>query len=104
APSVLFVNSMDVLCRLRFVESLVLTPYRPRSRLSLSVLAENICREHAVSVEVVRSASRQRRLTPVRVALATRAIEERVATMVEVAAFLNREPATLSELLSRHRR
>lgn len=88
----------------RFVESLVLTPYRPRSRLSLSVLAENICREHAVSVEVVRSASRQRRLTPVRVALATRAIEERVATMVEVAAFLNREPATMSELLSLRRR
>lgn len=87
-----------------FIASLTLSRYRPRSQLSLSALAEEICREYAISVETVRSASRQRRLTPVRVALAIRAIEERVATLVDVAAFLNRQPATLSELLSRHRR
>jgi putative transposase len=88
----------------RFMASLVLPPFKPRSAISLSALVDAVCREHAVSPEIVRSVSRQRKLTAVRVEIAMRALDRRVATLVEVAAFLNREPASLSELLSRHRR
>ena len=88
----------------RFIESLVLQSFKPRSSVSLNELAEGICTEHEVSTQLVRSSSRQRKLSAVRIAIAVRAIEERIATLVEVAAFLNREPASLSELLSRHRR
>jgi hypothetical protein len=88
----------------RFMASLVLSPFKPRSVISLSALADAVCHEHAVSTETVRSTSRQRKLTAVRVEIAMQALDRRVATLAEVAAFLHREPASLSELLSRHRR
>lgn len=88
----------------RFLEGLRTAPFIPRSRLTLEELANQVCQQFSVSPNAVRSASRQRSLTAARVEIATRAVDERVACLAEVAAFLNREPGSLSELLCRHRR
>ncbi len=87
----------------RFVASLPVATFKPRSRQSLTQLAEQICAKHNVSLELVCSISRQRSLTPIRVALAVQALDERVATLREVAALLKRDAASMSELLARHR-
>jgi hypothetical protein len=49
------------------------------------------------------SASRQRSLTPIRIAIAEEALNLRIATLAEIAALFKREPQSLSELLSRYR-
>lgn len=87
----------------RFVATLPPRIYKPRSPMTLTQLADQICEDHAVPMDLVRSSSRQRMLTPIRVAIAAQAVDQRVATLREVAAFLGRDPASLSELLARHR-
>jgi hypothetical protein len=53
-------------------------------------------------VDLVRSPSRARRLATIRVNLVSRAIEQRIATLSQVARFLYRDSAALSRLLTRH--
>jgi putative transposase len=83
-----------------------LPPYKfvPRSSMTLEELALQICHAHNVSLDLVRSPSRRRSLTIVRVTIAQQAIDQRIATAREVATFLDRDPSSLSELLSRYRR
>ena len=88
----------------RFIASIALTPFKPRSMLTLSAVAELLCAESGIAIETVRSSSRQRSLTKIRVAIARRAVDERIASLREVSEFLGRDPASLSELLARHRR
>ena len=87
----------------RFVETLRTATYVPRSHHTLDEIACQICQQLQVSLEAVRSASRKRCFTAARVAIAVRALDGRVASLSEVAAFLGREPGSLSELLRRHR-
>jgi hypothetical protein len=87
-----------------FLEGLRTAPFIARSRLTLEELADQVCQQFSLPPDAVRSASRQRSLTAARVEIAKRAVDERVACLAEVAAFLNREPGSLSELLRRHRR
>jgi hypothetical protein len=72
--------------------------------LTLEELANQVCQQFSLQPDAVRSASSQRSLTAARVAIAIRAVDGRVACLAEVAAFMNREPGSLSELLRRHRR
>jgi len=88
----------------RFLAELPPFKFVPRSSMTLEQLALQICHAHNVSVDLARSPSRQRSLTSVRLAIAQQAIDQRIATSREVAAFLNRDPSSLSELLSRYRR
>ena len=57
-----------------------------------------------IAADSIRSTSRDRRLTAVRIALALEALDGRIASLKEIAEFLGRRPASLSELLTRHRR
>ena len=87
----------------RFVETMRTSTYVPRSRHTLEEIACQICQQLQVSLEAVRSASRKRCFTAARVAIAVRALDGRIASLTDVAAFLGREPGSLSELLRRHR-
>lgn len=89
----------------RFISSIPLTPSQPRNRLTLEELAESICSQHRVSLQLLRSPSRARDLADLRALLTTRAIEEHIATLSEVARYLHRDPCSLTKLLARrHRR
>ncbi len=86
----------------RFINSIPFVPYKPRSPLTLEQLVDRICSQHQVTTLVVRSRSAKRVLTPVRVDILRQAIDLRVATLTEVATFLNRDPSTLCKLAARH--
>jgi DNA-binding NtrC family response regulator len=86
----------------RFRQNLPFTPYRPRSFLTLPQLAQQLCAEHHLALELVCSRSAKRSLTPVRLAILRQALAHRVGTLTEVARFLNRDPSALSKLLARY--
>lgn len=86
----------------RFIESLPITVYRPRSTVTLAQLANEICISNGIDPVLLCSPSRARSLTAARILLATRAVNERVATLTEVARFLHRDPSAITKLLSRH--
>lgn len=86
-----------------FLSTLPDEPGNPRSTLTLQQLAESLCQDRGVSVEVLRSPSRARALSAVRIGLTKQAIAQRVATLSEVARFLHRAPSSLTRLLERHR-
>ncbi|HZF15093.1 MAG TPA: transposase [Steroidobacteraceae bacterium] len=84
-----------------FVER-IRPPDQPRSSLTLAQLAETICNRHGIPVSIIRSPAALRLLTPIRVEIARSAIEQRVATLAEVARYLDRDPSTLYQLMNRH--
>lgn len=88
----------------RFLDSLKIPAFRPKSTESLQELAARICAGREVPLELVCSTSRQRHLTSIRIEIARIAADGRIATLKEVAQFLNRDPASLSELIARHSR
>lgn len=87
-----------------FINAIPIAPYSARSTITLGELAESVCIQHSISLELLRSPSRARHLAPIRTTLARQAIEKRVSTLCEVARFLHREPSSLSKLLVRHER
>lgn len=87
----------------RFLASLPAWRILPRSAVTLEELAAQLCELHQVSLESVRSRQRQPLLTMVRVDIARCAVEERIASLNEVARFLGRSHSSLSELLTRYR-
>jgi putative transposase len=76
---------------------------RQRSALTLEDLAGRICPAHNISLDRLRSPSRARDLTSVRVDFIIQAIDLRIATLAELARFLHRDPSALTKLLARHR-
>lgn len=86
----------------QFISKIPFTACKPRSVLTLDQLAEALCKEYNISIELLRSPSRARHLTPIRIALATRAVNRRIATLCEVAIFLHRDPSAITKLLLRH--
>lgn len=87
----------------RFVNSIPSVLYKPRSPLTLEQLAEDVCKQSVVSSQLVRSRSAARSLTPVRIQILEQALDQRIATLTEVARFLHRDPSTLCKLASRSR-
>jgi REP element-mobilizing transposase RayT len=85
-----------------FINNIPFIPYKPRSPLTLEQLAESLCTQHSVSLPLLRSASRARHLAPIRILLTTQAIEQRIATLCDVARYLHRDPSSLTKLLARH--
>src|SRR5882672_4214054 len=77
-------------------------PDQSRGSLTLGQLAESICARHGVPVSIIRSRAALRVLTPIRVEIARLAIEQRVATLAEVARYLERDPSTICQLMNRH--
>jgi hypothetical protein len=76
---------------------------RNHGALSLEELANRICPAHHISPDRLRSPSRARDLTSVRVDFITQAINLRIATLTELARFLHRDPSALTKPLARHR-
>jgi putative transposase len=85
-----------------FVAKLPFVPYKPRSPITLNQLAAQICTAHAISIERLCSRSSSRALTPIRLQLAHQAIDNRIATLSEVARFLDRDLSTLCKLMLKH--
>jgi putative transposase len=86
----------------KFLSEIPFAPYKPRSPLTLQQLAERVCRQHRLSVDLVRSPSRARHLTCVRVELIRQAMQQRIANLSQVARYLNRDSSALTRLLARH--
>lgn len=85
-----------------FIQHIPFTPYKPRSLVTLQQLAKQICVANGANVEALRSPSRARQLAPIRVQFIKQAIEQRIATLSEVARYLNRDPSALGRLVKRH--
>jgi putative transposase len=85
-----------------FISSIRVAVDRPRGSTTLEQLAAKICETRRADVQVIRSRSAMRRLTPIRLQIARAAIEQRIATLTEVARYLNRDPSTLCKLMSKH--
>lgn len=83
----------------RFLERLNLATPRPRSLESLESLAHRLCQEHAVALDSLRSPSREQKLCRMRALIATQAMESRIATLSDVARYLNRSVSALSRAL-----
>jgi REP-associated tyrosine transposase len=64
----------------------------------LAELASRLCQERGISIELLRSRSSQRSLTPVRLALLERAEVTGIANLSQVARFVGRDPSTLCKL------
>jgi len=84
-----------------FLKSLAPPRIVPRSRLTLDELIEQVCLQHGLSIDVIRSKSKHRRATDARVEIAIRSRDERIATLTHVAARLGRSHAAMSQLLKR---
>ena len=85
-----------------FINQIPFLPFRPRSSLTLDQLAAQICDQHGIGVDLLRSRSSARALTSIRLQLLHAATELRIATLTDVARFLNRDPSTLSKLAAKH--
>jgi len=70
---------------------------------TLEQISQEVCLELDLSLDAVRSPSRQRTLAQARGLIAARAVGARVATLSEVGRFLHRSVATLSRSASRYR-
>ena len=70
--------------------------------MTLPELANRVCHEHHISVDRLRSLSRERAPTPIRVAFITQAIDLHIATLTELARFLHCDPSALTRALARH--
>jgi putative transposase len=88
----------------QFLDSLPTFKVKPRSRCTLIQLAERVCDEYGILVEVVQSPSRDRLSSVVRMEIARRAVEGRIASLQQVARFLERSPPAICQLLRRHRK
>ena len=95
-------NDRRVLGDDRFLQQLEI-PALPRfASTTLEQLANEICREHGVTLESLRSPHRQRVLCRIRAHLAQHAIAERAASLSQVARFLNRSASALTRAIDRY--
>jgi putative transposase len=85
-----------------FLKNLKTLQHASLQKPSLEQLAESSCQGHGIGLDVVRSSSRARCLTKVRVDIARRALEGGIASLSEVSRFLRRSPSALCQILSRN--
>jgi IS30 family transposase len=71
--------------------------------LTLDALIQQACEQYDVTVDAVLSSSKMRALSEARSNIARRAIDERVASIREVARALGRDPTGISKLVRRNR-
>lgn len=79
------------------------SPVRRANTLTLEQLLDALCSEYGVSAELLSSRTKSHRVTAIRAAFATQAIDLHGATVAEVARFLQRDAGSLSRLIRRHR-
>jgi len=96
-------GDQQILSDRKQAEEISMTPCGSRTRLTLEQLGELICQKHHIGLERLRSLSRARELTPIRVEFITHAIELCGTTLCEIACFLHRDPSALTKLLARNK-
>jgi len=84
-----------------FISGIPYRPQKPRRVVTLDQLATEIATDHSIPMAALASPSRERSLSAPRLALVRAALDHRIATLAEVARFLNRQPSTVSRLLAR---
>ena len=87
-----------------FLSSLLSLPtprVKPRSRLTLAELVEQVWIQRSVTKESIKSSSKLPHLVRVRAEIAQRAVDERVASLRKVARYLDRWPSAIRYLLKR---
>jgi hypothetical protein len=88
----------------RFVDTLLGPAMKRYPMTTLDRITEHLCRDLNVTIDQLRSASQHRRLSKARGMIAARAIDERVATLSELARFFNRSDSALSRSIERYAR
>lgn len=84
-----------------FVERVNRRSVPAEKRVGLGELCSRICAKHGIPVELLRSRSSRRYLTPIRLELLEQALAGRIANLTEVARYLSRDPSTLCKLRAR---
>jgi putative transposase len=85
-----------------FLYTLPMAPHDAPRPLDLEQLAQRVCSQHQCTVAQLRSPSRARYLTSVRLELLRQALGQRVANLTQVAKYLGRDSSALNRLLARH--
>jgi putative transposase len=86
----------------RFLEKLSIPVLKRHPNITLENLANLICIENGITVDQLRSAGRHRSATKARAVLAQRARAGQVASLSEVARFLNRSASALTRAVDRY--
>lgn len=76
---------------------------RPRGRLTLTELIDQVCQEHSIAAAELVGPSRARHRARVRAVIVDRALRLRVASLSEMARHFNRSNTTLSKSLLHYR-
>jgi REP element-mobilizing transposase RayT len=92
-----------VLGTAEFIQQIPARRLQPKSRCTLDQLAERVCANHGIPVDVMRSPARARYLTPLRIDFAQEVLQQRIGTLTDVARYLNRDPSALTKLLQVNR-
>lgn len=96
-------NDPRVLGSDEFLETIKKPKLKARSRLTLDELVEQVSTEHGVTMEAVLSSSKMHALSEARAEIGRRAVDERIASLRDVARILGRCPTGISKLVRRHR-
>jgi putative transposase len=86
----------------RFLAALPPLRLKPKSRLTLAQLVDQVCRQQGFATSRVKSPTKDHDVSKVRAEISRRAVDERVASIGEVARYLGRSPAAVCGLLKRH--
>jgi REP element-mobilizing transposase RayT len=87
----------------RFLQKLPLHSTKRPFGTTLESIAISVCYEAGLSLDAVRSPSRARHLNHARAGIAHRAITQNIATLSQVARYLNRTASALSYAVTRYR-
>jgi REP-associated tyrosine transposase len=87
----------------QFLAKLNVPPVRRDPCVTLEQICTQVCREFDVTLGALRSPARKRALTRARALIATRVVDEHVATLSEAARFLHRSVSALSRSVDRQR-
>jgi hypothetical protein len=86
----------------QFVSNIPCAPHIPWSPITLEQLAEDVCSEYGVTVDLLRSSLKHRPISSLRAEFAHRALSQHIATLCQIARFLRRNPSSVTRLLERH--
>jgi putative transposase len=95
-------NDSRILGDDRFVEKVLGSSWRPRSRQTLDEVIAEVCLEFSLMVAQLESKGAQRDLARARACIAHRCIHGRIASLAEVARRFGRDESTLRESVQRY--
>lgn len=87
-----------------FITSLALDMTQPSAQQTLAELSHGICQKHGVTLDVLKSLSRERKYSAIRAEIGLAAIENGIASNAEIARYFNRNQSGLSRVINRLRR